>query len=105
MLEVEITLEVESGTLAIILSSLPAVTAASRQGHDEWKHLDKIIDVNNTIRMTGQGIKFHASITDTNNALQTLSYSIGPLKVTQYPPENMFSMATSCQKSLRVVCS
>ncbi|KAI5068455.1 hypothetical protein GOP47_0016800 [Adiantum capillus-veneris] len=80
LLEVEISLEVEIGTIAIVLSSLPAVTAASRQGHEEWKHIGKIVDANSTVKMTGQGINFHASITDANSALETLSYSIGPLK-------------------------
>ncbi|MCO5549392.1 hypothetical protein L7F22_002863 [Adiantum nelumboides] len=80
LLEVEISLEVEIGTIAIILSSLPAVAAASRQGHEEWKHLGKIVDANSTVKMTGQGIKFHTSVTDANIALQTFSYSIGPLK-------------------------
>ena len=81
ILQMDVTLEVELGTLTLTLTSLPAMTAASRQGQNEWKHLDKIVELNTSVQMMGQGIKFQASIDDTNAALETLYYSIGPLEV------------------------
>jgi hypothetical protein len=84
ILQMDITLEVDLGTLTITLTSLPAMTAASRKGQNEWKHLDQIIEPNRTVQMIGQGIKFQASIADANAALKTLYYSIGPLKVWQF---------------------
>ncbi|KAJ7541186.1 hypothetical protein O6H91_10G049500 [Diphasiastrum complanatum] len=76
LLQLEVVMQVTDGTLQVTLPISTVTTAENRDAGDYlWKPLEQAIFLDTSYNMTGQGLKFRASVDDCNKALDSLRYN------------------------------